>query len=130
MWADLQTMHMSYEEIVQGARPWNALGDFLNYWWDYTADRREEMVREPIELPEEATPDLRHWAAYCAATVEHLCERYGVPCPDWVNDDAYILSEPWFTGLGASKPHVQARLQQEAPPAFRKRNVFCSPRAF
>lgn len=130
MWADLQTIRMSYEEIVQGARPWNALGDFLNYWLDYTAERREEMVREPIEQPGEATPDQRHWAAYCAVAVEYLCERYDVRCPEWVNDAAYVLEEPWFTGLGASKPHVQARLQQEAPAAFRKRNVFCSPKAF
>jgi hypothetical protein len=130
MWADLQTMSMSYTEIVQGVRPWNALGDFLNYWLDYTADRREEMIREPLNEPTEATTEQHRWAAYCTATVEYLCERYGVPCPLWISDNAYVLAEPWFTGLGASKPHVQARLLQEAPEAFRKRNVYCSPRAF
>jgi hypothetical protein len=130
MWAQLQSIRDTYEQIVQGERPWTALGDFLNYWYSYAADRREELIREPLDLPDDATPELRQWAAFCAASVEYLCARHQIPCPDWVNAPAYCLAEAWFTGLGASKPHVQARLLEETPVPFRKRNVFCSPRAF
>lgn len=130
MWADLQTMNMAYQEIAQGERPWNALGDFLNYWYCYAADQREDLVREPLQLLAEPSDEVQRWAAFCAATVEFLCKRYEVSCPAWVMEPVYDLNEPWFHGLGAKKPHVQARLTLEAPEPFRRRNIFCSERAF
>ena len=130
MWAELQTMHTTYQEIVQGERPWNALGDFLNYWFGYAVDRREELVKDSLPIPIEMTLELQRWAAFCAASVEYLCDCYNVPCPDWTNDPTYILSEPWFRGLGSQKPSVQARLLQESPTSFAKRNIYCSSRIF
>lgn len=130
MWAELQSIHDTYAQIVQGERPWTALGDFLNYWYSYATARRKALIQEPLKQPDDMTPELRQWAAFCAASVEYLCERDHIPCPEWVNDPAYSLTEAWFTGLGASKPHVQARLLEESLPAFRRRNVFCSPHAF
>ncbi len=130
MWTELQSIHDTYEQIVQGERPWTALGDFLNYWYCYAADRREELIRESLGLPDNITPELRRWATFCTASVEYLCERDQIPCPDWVNNPSYSLAEAWFTGLGANKSHVQARLLEETPAVFRKRNIFCSPHAF
>ena len=130
MWADIQTIRDTYQQIVQGERAWTALGDFLNYWHVYAADRRDALLTESPELPEDASLEQRRWAAFCAACVEHLCERDHVMCPVWVRDPAYTLPERWFTGLGASKPQVQARLLEEAPEAFRKHNVYCSTHAF
>ena len=129
-WPELQTMRTTYQLIVQGERPWNALGDFLNYWFGYATDRRAELVTEPIQEPTEVTSDLHRWAAFCAASVEYLCERYSVPCPDWVLQPTYTLSDPWFTGLGAHKPQIQARLIQETPAPFAGRNIFCGNRMF
>ena len=129
MWAELQTMNMTYQEIFQGERPWNALGDFLNYWFGYATDRREDLVNEPIQEPENVPMELHQWAVFCAASVEYLCHKYGIPCPDWVQR-YHALPDPWFRGLGASKPHVQARLRQETPEPFAKRNIYCSPRVF
>ena len=60
-WPELQTMQTTYQLITQGERPWNALGDFLNYWFGYAADRRAELVREPIQEPVEASADLHRW---------------------------------------------------------------------
>ena len=80
MWTELQSIHDTYEQIIQGERLWTALGDFLNYWYSY------------------------------AASVEYLCERHQISCPDWVNGSTYILTDAWFTGLGASKAHVKVRL--------------------
>lgn len=129
MWAELQTIQMTYQEIFKGERPWNALGDFLNYWFSYATDRRIDLVREAIQEPENVTQELHQWAVFCAASVEYLCYKYGVDCPAWVQ--AYsALPEPWFRGLGASKPHVQDRLKQETPEPFARRNIYCSSRAF
>jgi hypothetical protein len=130
MWAELQTIQDTYTQIVQGERPWTALGDFLNYWNTYASDRRDELIQEPLTPPYSTTPELRHWAAFCVAAIEYLCERDFVSCPDWINDPAYSLADAWFTGLGANKPHIQARLLEETPMPFRKRNVFCSAHAF
>ncbi len=84
MWPELQTMRMTYQQITKGERPWNALGDFLNYWFGYAPDRREELVKDPIQEPEGPALDLHQWAVFCAASVEYLCQRSGLPCPDWV----------------------------------------------
>ncbi|WP_211326122.1 hypothetical protein [Thermosporothrix hazakensis] len=126
----METINDAFQRIVYGERLWTAIGDFLNYWHVYAADRREQLVQQPLVLPREMTPEVRRWAAFCAATVEYLCERFEVPCPAWVHHPVYTLPEPWYTGLGANKEHVQARLRQEAPEPFRKRNVFCRERSF
>ncbi len=103
---------------------------FLNYWFGYATDRRAELVREPIQEPPEVTSDLQRWAAFWAASVEYLCGSYSTPCPTWVFHPMYTLSDPWFTGLGAHKPQIQARLIQETPPPFARRNIFCGNRMF
>ena len=75
----LQTMKISYQEICEGEREWTALGNFLNSWFAYAKDRRSELVAEPLSpIPLEDEHAL-HWAAYCAASVEHLCRLYEVP---------------------------------------------------
>ncbi|GHO57415.1 hypothetical protein [Ktedonobacter robiniae] len=130
MWAEIQSMQTTYRQIVQGERPWNALGDFLNYWYCYAVERRSELVQEAIEQPAGTDPEHYQWAAFCAAAVEFLCLQADITVPDWVHAPIYTLSDPWFTGLGARKPHVQARLKQEAPEPFARRNVYCSPRVF
>ncbi len=40
----LQTMAVAYAEICQGEDPWIALGNFMNDWFDYAKDRREQLV--------------------------------------------------------------------------------------
>jgi hypothetical protein len=125
MWNDLQTIQQTYQMILQGERPWTALGDFLNYWYAYAAHRREDLIKEPIAISDDATTEKRQWAAFCAATVESLCLQHQVSLPEWVNDPLYTLPAPWFTGLGASKPHIQAQLLVESPEPFRKRNIYC-----
>jgi hypothetical protein len=95
----LQTMAVAYAEICRGEDPWIALGNFMNDWFDYAKDRREQLVTEPLSIPEPLTLDLHRWAAFCAASVEWLCQRYTVACPPWVHDPIYTLSTPWFYPL-------------------------------
>ncbi len=40
----LQTMAWTYQEICQGERPWTALGNFMNDWFDYAKDRRAQLL--------------------------------------------------------------------------------------
>lgn len=130
MWPDLYTMAIAYQQIVKGERPWTALGDFMNYWFGYATEQREALVKETITEPEQATPEQHQWAAFCAAAVEYLCLKYALTCPAWVENPTYLLADPWFKGLGAHKPHVQARLRLETPEPFTRRNIFCGDRIF
>jgi hypothetical protein len=130
MWPELQTMQMTYQRIVEGERPWNALGDFLTYWFQYAADRREALVSDPIQEPVGATPEQHRWAALCAALVDYQCSRAGISCPDWAAAPTYTLSDPWFVGLGAHKPEIQARLLRETPAPFARRNIYGEERTF
>jgi hypothetical protein len=69
----LQTMALTYQEICQGERPWVALGNFMNDWFDYAKDRRTQLVVDPIFLPESPNSEALRWAAFCTASVEWLC---------------------------------------------------------
>ena len=128
MWSDLQTMKETFQEIACGERPWNAIGDFINYFFCYASDQREDLVKDPIEEPADIAPELHQWAVFCAAAVEYLCQKYDLTCPDWAQKPTTTLLEPWFMGLGAKKPHVQERLKRETPEPFTKRNIFCGNR--
>jgi hypothetical protein len=126
----LQTIEVSFREICEGEDPWIPLGNFLNDFFGNYPELREELVRDPLQKPEDLTPDSNRWAVFCAATVEHLCQKYAVPCPAWVNDPAYMLAEPWYYSLGAHKPSVRERLERETPEPFTRRNIYCGNRMF
>ena len=126
----LQTMAIAYQEICQGETPWVALGNFMNAWFGYATDQRIQLVSDPISLPESLSTHTQRWAAFCAASVEWLCERYNVPCPSWVHNPIFHLAEPWFDSPGAHKPEVRTRLIQKTPEPFTRRNIFCGDRMF
>lgn len=126
----LQTMAVAYAEICQGEEPWVALGNFMNDWFDFAKDRREQLVKDPLVYVEPCLSDLQRWAAFCAASVEWLCEKYGVNCPTWVQNPCYSLTQPWFDSPGAHKPHVRERLIQQTPEPFTRRNIYCGNRMF
>lgn len=125
-----QTMAMTYQAICQGERPWVALGNFMNEWFDYAKAQRAQLIADPLSLTQEPGIDTIHWAAFCAASVEWLCGRYEVVCPSWVYNSAYSLPEPWFDSPGAHKPQVRERLLQQTPEPFSRRNVYCGNRIF
>jgi len=124
------TMALTYQAICQGERLWVALGNFMNEWFDYAIGRRAQLIADPLTLPEEPGIDALHWAAFCTASVEWLCARYGVSCPSWVYKSTYSLPEPWFDSPGAHKPQVRERIIQQTPESFARRNVYCGNRMF
>ena len=126
----LQTIEISYREICEGEDPWIPLGNFMNDFFGNYPDRREELVKEPIQEPVDLTSYSHRWAVFCVATIDYLCQKYNIPCPDWVNNSAYRLSEPWYYSLAAHKPQVRERLERETPEPFTRRNICCGNRVF
>jgi hypothetical protein len=126
----IETMVLAYEQICAGEDPWTALGNFTNAWYDYAKHTRATLVSEPLVRPEQETEYAHRWAAFCAASVDFLCERYGVPCPDWANDPCYILETPWWYTRQAHNPSMRAHLLKITPAPFARRNIFCNNRLF
>src|SRR5256885_11438747 len=124
------TIRRVSQEIYQGEQPWIALGNFMNYWFCYAKDQREQLVAEAIpDAP--ADEHCQRWAAYCAASVEYLCNKYSVICPEWVHDPKYRLAEPWYD---LPRPEFLAKLRDKlvasTPPEFSKRNIYSSDGMF
>jgi len=120
-----QTLKQSYQDICAGDDPWLPLGNLLHQFFGYYKEYRTELVREPIEIPEEASLELRRWAAFCAAAAEYLCKKYALPVPAWVMDERYTLAVAWFDDLSPDVLEVQEELRETSPEEFTRRNVFC-----
>ena len=133
-----QTIKQAYQDLKDGGDPWVAIGDFSHDWYGNYPEpnQRADLVAEPVELPEgEVSPEqflqLRQWAAFCAASVEYLCELAGISTPAWTADPQYTLSEEaFYTSPLAYKPRVRERLEREAPEAFKRRHIYCSERIY
>ncbi len=126
----IETMTWAYDEICAGEDPWTALGNFTNAWYGYAKHMRADLVSEPLTRPKQETEYTHRWAAFCAASVDFLCDRYHVPCPDWVYDPYYILATPWWRTGRADDPSVREDLAKITPTPFARRNIFCTNRLF
>ena len=126
----IHTMAITYRAICRGERPWTALGDFLNEWWDYSKTSRARLIHEAITLPATPTQEQRQWAAFCAATVGWLCQQDHIPCPAWVQQVEFRLAEPWYLAFRPDDPNVRERLEQQTPEPFRRRNIYGGNRLF
>ena len=126
----LQTFRRSYTQILAGSDPWIPLGNFMHQFFGYYKHHRAELVREAIEEPESLTVEQFQWAVFCAASVEHLCKKYEIPCPSWALNPRYILEAPWYYDMNADLPEVQEDLRQTTPEEFSRRNIFCGDRTY
>jgi hypothetical protein len=126
----LQTIAVSYKEICEGASPWIPLGMFMHDFFGNFVKRRKELLKDPIQVPENVTLEQYRWAVFCVASVEYLCQKYNLACPRWVDDPRYTLAEPWYCSADANMPDVRKELEEEAPEPFRKRNIYCSDRIY
>jgi hypothetical protein len=128
----IQTMARAFQDICAGEDPWTALGNFKNAWYDYARDTRADLVSEPPKMPYQDTEHTRHWAAFCAASVEFLCDRYGLACPAWVFDPSYTLATPWYGDaiVNLADAVVLRHRRERTPAPFARRNVFCGNRLY
>lgn len=132
----VQTLARAYDEIRAGTEPWVALNEFFHEWFDYSRDRREALVAEPIRFAEGDAgakgDEPRRWAAFCAAAADELCARAGMPHPKWVDDPVCTLAEPWygFGDPGARAPEVRAHLKRVTPERLGRRNILGGDRVF
>ncbi len=123
----LQTMSIAFREICEGEEPWVALGNFMNYWYAYAKDQREQLIADPLPAYDEQFLYQHRWAVFCAASVEWFCNTYHAPCPEWVHDPKYTLSEPWYF---YSHEFAKSWLQQTTPEEFTRRNVYCGDNCY
>src|SRR5713226_8986295 len=112
----LETMTWAYQQICAGEDPWTGLGSFSHAWYGYAKGRRTALVSEPLVKPEQETEYTRRWGAFCAASVEFLCDRYQVPCPAWVRDPYYTLETPWWRTRQVDDPSMRAYLVKSRLP--------------
>ena len=128
--ATIDTMACAYQRICQGEDPWTALGDFSNAWYGYARHLRPDLIKDPLARPERETERTRQWGAFCAASVEYLCELFHMPCPQWALDPYYILEMPWWNMPRPYDAEAQAYLRKITPLSFARRNIFCSNRLY
>lgn len=126
----VDTMAYAYQRICEGEDPWTALGDFSNAWFCYAKHIRPDLIKEPLTKPKQETEHTHHWAAFCAASVEYLCDLHHEICPQWVYDPCYTLETPWWNMLHPDNPEMQKEARQITPPPFARRNIFCSNRLY
>ncbi len=128
----IQTMAWAYQQICEGEDPWTALGNFTNAWYGYAKDIRATLVSEPLVKPDRETEHTHHWGAFCAASVEFLCDCYDVLCPQWVYEPYYMLSTPWYGDniVNLADTVVLQHRIKTSPAPFAQRNIFCGNRLF
>ena len=125
-----QTLAMAYDELASGKEGFRvAVGNFMNAFFLYCVENRQQLINDPIQMPDTPTQEQRGWAAFCAGAAEYLAAGYDLQCPTWAQNPTYSMPEPWYT-ISDALPAMRRHFHRTAPEAFRRRNVFCDDHVF
>jgi len=126
----IQTLAMAYDELASGKEDFRvAMGNFMNAFFLYAVEFRQQLLNDPIQMPKNPTKEQRGWAAFCAGAAEYLAARYDLQCPSWAYDPSYCMPEAWYT-VPSANPAMRKHFEKTAPEEFRRRNVFCDDHVF
>jgi hypothetical protein len=90
--------------------------NFIEFFDAASSERRTHLVRAVSE-----PTDDRRYDAILAALVEHLCARWGIDTPVWVEEPSRFLDEWWFV---AGLRNLEAIALAQSPISFARRGVF------
>lgn len=110
-----------FRQMVDGEDDFYACkGNFLDDFYSGDNVERTRMVETPIPI-NLVTSESRKYASYFAGMVEYLCWHHHLTCPPWVQNDMYLLPEPWFL---FDNWRFRAWQLTMTPPSFKSRNIF------
>jgi hypothetical protein len=133
IWYTPHTMRTAYGEIAGDEPeeyPWVPLGNFSNDFFG-EPELREHLIKDPIIEPDNATAEAHQWAVFCAASVEYLCQKYDLMCPQWVHDPQFSrIENPWYMTFSLPGEHTKQYLRETTHELFARRNIFCGDRVW
>jgi hypothetical protein len=114
-------------EVAESTRDAESFGRNLRDWQHelrHISSRNTfaQRIAAPPNLLRPKLKDAGQCDAYLAAYVEWLCERHGVPAPDWLRDPQRAAAKAWY-----DYPPLWQDSFVHAPAAFRRRGVFTRP---
>ncbi len=79
-------------------------------------------IQQPPALMKNRLQDAGQCDACLASYVDWLCQRHGLPAPEWVNDPQRAATKAWY-----DYPPLWQDAFIHAPGPFRRRGVFTRP---
>jgi hypothetical protein len=125
-----QTLARAYNDLASGREGFRvAIGNFMNAFFLYYPGCRQQLIDDPILVPEHPDREQRGWAAFCAGAAEYLAMHYGLHCPAWAHNPAYRMPDLWCILPGANE-RMLAHLQETTPVPWKTRNICCGNHVF
>lgn len=114
-------------EVARSTEDAESFGRNLRDWQHELRrlSNRKEFVLQIAEAPpliQNRLGDDGQSDAYLAAYVEWLCERHGIPTPDWLSETRRTASKAWY-----DYPPLWPDSLVHAPGPFRRRGIFTRP---
>lgn len=113
--------------IAEATRDAESFGRNVRDWQHElrNVSSRRDFAQRIAEAPSRIDSKLNddgQCDAYLAAYIEWLCERNGIPAPEWVNEPERIARKAWY-----DYPPLWRDSFIHAPASFRRRGVFTRP---